>query len=412
MRRIFLFSIVLLMSIIVAVLPASAQNSPPVVSNVSSAQRTGTTLVDITYDVDDSDGDTLTISVAVSDDGGSTFTVSASSFTGDVGNGIAPGAGKHIVWDAGADVPDVYGANYRIRVTADDGYVDMPDMALIPAGEFEMGTDETDIPGLVEWTKQWYSDPQASWYEDEAPRHTVYLDAFYMDKYEVTNSQYAEFLNAYGKNSDAAGHELLDTDDPDCLIEKVGSTYSPKSGYEDHPVIEVSWYGAAAYAQFHGKRLPTEAQWEKAARGGLVEKKFPWGDHDPDGTQCNFADKNTNISWSDKSADDGYERTAPVGSYPANGYGLYDMAGNVCEWCADEYNSGYYSVSPTNNPMGPGTVITFANDDFTNIDDWSHRVVRGGSWFFNPLYLRAAGRSLTTPTVTGYSNGIRCVSQD
>ncbi len=410
MRRIFLYSILLLTSVAIAVLPASAQNSPPLVSNIHSAQRTGTTLVDITYDVDDPDGDELTISVAVSDDGGSTFTVSASSFTGDVGSGIALGSGKYIVWDAGADVPNIYG-NYRIRVTADDGYVDMPDMALIPAGEFDMGTDETEIPGLVEWAKQWYSNPQASQYEDETPRHTVYLDAFYMDKYEVTNAQYAEFLNAYGKNSDSAGHELLDTDDPDCLIEKVGSIYSLKSGYEDHPVIKVSWYGAAAYAQFYGKRLPTEAQWEKAARGGLMGKKFPWGDHDPDGTQCNFADKNTNYSWSDKNADDGYERTAPVGSYPANGYGLYDMAGNVWEWCADEYDSGYYDVSPERNPMGPGIVVTFENDDLTNVN--TDRVVRGGSWYNIPGSLRAANRfDYGYPTTTYYSYGFRCVSQD
>ncbi len=377
MRRIFLFSIVLLMSIIVAVLPASAQNSPPLVSNVHSEQRTGTTLVDITYDVDDADGDALTISVAVSDDGGSTFTVSANSFTGDIGGGIAPGSGKHIIWNAGADVPNIYG-NFRIKVTADDGYVDggdMPGMALIPAGEFSMG-DHHDVG-----------------YSDEKPVHTVYLDAFYMDVYEVTNAQYAEFLNEYGNNSGTAGHELVSIDSSYCLIEKVGSTYSPKSGYEDHPVVEVSWYGAAAYAQFYGKRLPTEAQWEKAARGGLVGRKYPWGDEIDPG-KANY----------DHDGSRGYtiaemlKYLKAVGSYSPNGYGLYDMAGNVWEWCADWYESGYYGNSPERNPTGLGS--------------GTYRVVRGGSWFNYPSLLRAANRYYNYPTYTYDNIGFRCVSQD
>jgi len=207
-------------------------------------------------------------------------------------------------------------------VYADDGWEPPPvitgedgvKMALIPEGEFSMGDHHHNVGA-----------------SDEKPVHTVYLDAYYIDVYEVTNAQYAKFLNGYGSNEDTAGHTLLDIGDSDCLIEKVGNTYKPKAGYENHPVIEVSWYGAAAYAQFYGKRLPTEAEWEKAARGGLVGKKYPWGDSEPDGSNANFADKNTNYSWRDKTVDDGYERTAPVGSYVPNGYGLYDIAGNVWE---------------------------------------------------------------------------------
>jgi formylglycine-generating enzyme required for sulfatase activity len=130
-------------------------------------------------------------------------------------------------------------------------------MVLIAAGEFEMGNTSNEGK------------------PDERPAHTVHLDAFYMDVHEVTNYQYARFLNEYGKNTDDAGHELLNVSGKYCLIEKVGDTYKPKDGYENHPVVEVSWYGAAAYARFYGKRLPTEAEWEKAARGGLVGKQYP-----------------------------------------------------------------------------------------------------------------------------------------
>jgi formylglycine-generating enzyme required for sulfatase activity len=236
-------------------------------------------------------------------------------------------------------------------------------MALIPAGEFEMGSSDGE--------------------SDERPVHTVYLDAFYMDKYEVTNAQYARFLNDYGRNADAAGHELLNIDSEYCLIEKVGSTYRPQSGYENHPVIEVSWYGAAAYAQFYGKRLPTEAEWEKAARGGLVGKKYPWGDEAPEGKASFGGDWRVGRR----------KRTLkPVGSFAPNGYGLYNMAGNVLEWCADEYEKGYYSKSPKNNPKGPGVAVTFKNNDFTIVT--SERALRGGGWDFNTSYLRCAYRHL------------------
>ncbi|MFC1716681.1 SUMF1/EgtB/PvdO family nonheme iron enzyme [Candidatus Poribacteria bacterium] len=277
---------------------------------------------------------------------------------------------------------------------------DGAEMVLIPAGDFEMGTDESGIPRLVKWAKKW-RDVKADRFKDETPRHTVYLDSFYMDKYQVTNTQYARFLNEYGKDTDTAGHELLDASSTHCLIEKKGNTYKPKDGYENHPVIKVSWYGAAAYAQFYGKRLPTEAQWEKAARGGLERKKFPWGDDDPDGSRCSFTDKN---------ADDGYKHTAPVGSYPLYGYGLHDMAGNVWEWCADEYDSGYYGKDVKDNPMGPGLSVAFDDDDFASVK--TVRVLRGGSWENYRGNLRVSRRLNYGPTYTISNVGFRCVSQD
>jgi len=250
-------------------------------------------------------------------------------------------------------------------------------MVYIPAGTFIMGS--------------YYGDG------DEKPVHEVNTDAFYMDKHEVTNEQYCIFLNDYGKNTDAAGHKLLKIGSEYCLIEKVGNTYKPKSGYEKHPVIEVSWYGAAAYAQWAGVRLPTEAQWEKAARGGLVGKKYPWGDtitHD----YANYSGTGGRDKW---------ERTSPVGSFPPNGYGLFDMAGNVWEWCAEEYDPGNYIKSPKNNPKGPGISVTFGNNNFTTVN--ASCVLRGGSWrYYLPLNLRCACRGRQFALVADSHIGFRC----
>ena len=143
-------------------------------------------------------------------------------------------------------------------------------MVLIPAGEFQMGS--TDSEGD----------------EDELPVHTVYLDAFYMDIYEVTVGQYREFVEATG-------------------YEPIGDWDSQLSPTDWHPVVGVNWYDAMAYATWAGKRLPTEAEWEKAARGGLAGKKYPWGDTPPDGTQCNLADTNiADLEWANLDVDDGY----------------------------------------------------------------------------------------------------------
>jgi formylglycine-generating enzyme required for sulfatase activity len=247
---------------------------------------------------------------------------------------------------------------------------DGAEMVLIPAGEFQMGDHFNEGR------------------DTERPVHTVYLDAFYMDKYEVTNELYARFLNEIGRNEDEEGHELLDIGSPYCLIEYVDGRYRPKEGYERHPVVEVSWYGAVAYARWAGKRLPTEAEWEKAARGGLVGKRYPWGDA-IDASKANYNDGSR--GWRTKGI---LKYLKPVGSFPANGYGLYDMAGNVWEWCADWYDKNYYSSSPRRNPRGP--------------DSGSFRVVRGGSWLAYPDYLRAANRAFNDPQDTTDNVGFRC----
>lgn len=263
-------------------------------------------------------------------------------------------------------------------------------MVLIPAGEFEMGDHfkEGDL--------------------NERPVHTVYLDAFYMDVYEVTNARYATFLNEVGDYRGDGGQVWLDIGDEEerdeASIELVGGQYHPKPGFEDHPVIKVSWYGAATYAQWASKRLPTEAEWEKAARGGLVGKRYPWRDEAPnEGEQYR-------ANYDPQEADaDGYVRTAPVGSFPPNGYSLYDMVGNVCEWCMDGWSSSFYSRSPRENPVAWG-IISFVDNNFANVR--SLRGLRGGSWLADPYSLRVANRNYNTPERTYPFIGFRCAASD
>ena len=238
------------------------------------------------------------------------------------------------------------------------------DMALIPAGSFMMGSE--------------------SGYKDESPVHELYLDAFYIDVYEVTNEWYAECV-AQGA----------------CKPPEDYGSYTRESYYDDpkyatYPVIYVSWLDAHSYCEWRNDRLPTEAEWEKAARGELEGKLYPWGDELDDGERANFCDQNCTIDWADESYDDGYPDTAPVGSYNPNGYGLYDMAGNVWEWVADWYGENYYASSPSENPQGPSS--------------GEYRVMRGGSWSYYPDSIRSAYREWDYPDVTLNYAGFRCAS--
>ena len=243
-------------------------------------------------------------------------------------------------------------------------------MVLIPAGEFQMGSNSGDF--------------------DEKPIHSVYVDAFYMDKYEVTNAQYAAFLNAKGKHTES-GKTWLDIGGDRARIEYVAGVYRAKGEYENHPVTYVTWYGAVAYSKWKGKRLPTEAEWEKAARGNLSGLTYPWG-NSIDSSRANY---NRNIG-----------DTTAVGEYTANGYGLYDMAGNVEEWCLDEYDSGFYAVSSSQNPLSGANSIKWILDNYTDV--YSRRVLRGGSWGGTARYVRVANRSSPPPSYPNDFSGFRC----
>lgn len=241
-------------------------------------------------------------------------------------------------------------------------------MMLIPAGEFQMGSDT-------------HSD-------HESPAHIVYVDAFYMDKYEVTNAQYAAFLNTPEKKE--TERKMYFGFNYRGQIKRINGKFYVRPGYENHPVGGVTWYGAMAYTAWVGKRLPTEAEWEKAARGGLIDKNYPWGD------TYDTSKANNNINDYAAVGD-----TTVVGSYPANGYGLYDMAGNVSEWCLDEYKSDFYANSPDKNPIAGGTIASIV-EDFTEFEG-AARVFRGSSW------AKCANRFALNPTRTRDSLGFRCV---
>ena len=257
---------------------------------------------------------------------------------------------------------------------------DGTEMVLIPAGDFQMGSGAGRLYNSA-----------------TIPAHTVYVDTFYIDKYEVTVGQYNQFVRA-------TGHPPL----PDWV-----SKYSPT---DQHPVVGITWDDAIAYAKWASKRLPTEAEWEKAARGGLIGTEHPWGNAPLDGTQCNFADKNLSKiwdrerkpedNWADKNINDGYALTAPVGSYPPNGYGLYDMVGNVWEYCFDAYDKNFYANSPRRNPVAQ-IIVKDGENNIVAVNKL--RVGRGISWYDAPHAVWIANRLGVDPKGKTFNVGFRCV---
>lgn len=249
-------------------------------------------------------------------------------------------------------------------------------MVLIPAGEFQMGSN----------------DPEGD--RDEQPVHTVSVDAFFMDEHEVTNLEYQKFVLANPRWQKHLIDEAFHAGD--YLKHWNGNDYPP--GKANHPVVYVSWYAAMAYAKWGGKRLPTEAEWEYAARGGLaVNSKYPWAENVIDDGKANYAN---NVG-----------DTTAVGKYPPNGYGLYDMAGNVSELCIDEYNAVFYWLAPIketrNNPLSAENDMAWMIDNFTSVTTW--RVLRSGAWDAKAEFVRVANRNWIMPAGTYYSSGFRCV---
>jgi formylglycine-generating enzyme required for sulfatase activity len=236
------------------------------------------------------------------------------------------------------------------------------DMLLVPAGAFEMGSEWGD--------------------DDESPVHTVWLDNFYLDKYEVTIAQYKECAHAGA------------CDPPHDTSSATRGNYYEDPQFADYPVIHVTWHDAAKYCVWRNARLPTEAEWEKAARG-TDGRDYPWGDIF-DGNWLNYCDINCLSDTADQEYDDGNADTAPVGSYPngASPYGMLDMAGNVWEWVADWYNSEYYADSAAENPQGPAT--------------GTQRVLRGGSWNKDRFGVRTTYRSKFHPNGSKETFGFRC----
>lgn len=215
-------------------------------------------------------------------------------------------------------------------------------MALVPAGEFVMGSASSRIA-------------------NESPPHKVYLDAFYMDKYEVTSARYKAFMKATGRKTPR-------------------QFYPDKEGY---PAVYMDWFDAQAYCEYYGKTLPTEAQWEKAARGGSAWRYCFGDDKEELGDYAWF--------WGNSG-----RKLRPVGKKKPNAYGIYDMHGNVLEWTADWYSSRYYYESPAKNPPGPGK--------------GKSRVVRGGSVYVSAELCRSAARMKSSPYTRYSAKGFRCAA--
>jgi formylglycine-generating enzyme required for sulfatase activity len=245
---------------------------------------------------------------------------------------------------------------------------DMP-LVHVPAGEFLMGSTDQD-PGAD---------------SDEKPQHSVFLDAFWIGQTEVTNAMFAAFLNEMGNQveENAVWYNAAASEAP--IVQSQEGEWRPRPGLEDHPVTFVTWYAASAYCTWAGGRLPSEAEWEKAARGA-DGRIFPWGD-EIDCSQANYLDCQA-------------AGALPAGSYPAGAspYNALDMTGNVWEWVADWHATDYYASSPSENPPGPETGLA--------------RVVRGGSFLFDAKHARAANRRSDGPLITKPDYGFRCVFPD
>ena len=256
------------------------------------------------------------------------------------------------------------------KISAKDGMV----MVYVPAGPFLMGSVD--------------SDPNA--WEEEKPERMVYLDGYWIDQTPVTNRMFAKFVAETGYQTQAEKENWSVAYNGSKWDKIPGVNWQHPRGREsnlagkwDHPVVHVNWYDAKAYSQWAGRRLPTEAEWEKAARG-TDGRHYPWGDAEPNDKLCNF-------NWNVKD-------TTPVSSYPAGAspYGVLDMAGNVRQWIADFYDEDYYQYAPLRNPQGPETS--------------GLRVVRGGSWIFVASGSRAGSRGKNVPAWRYDTYGFRCAA--
>jgi len=251
---------------------------------------------------------------------------------------------------------------------------DNAEMVYVPAGEFTFG--------------------------DENPARRITLDPFWLDKFEVTNAQFQQFADATGSKTDAEklgwGFDFVNG-----KWEQVNgiSWRAPRAGVtladrQKFPVVLVSWHDASAYCAWAGKRLPSEAEWERTARGNDA-RAFPWGNI-WDGSKLNFCDSNCAYSWKEASVNDGFAESAPVGNYPQAGspFGAMDMAGNVWEWTADWFSVEYYKTMPARNPTGPAT--------------GQLKILRGGAWSIDQTYARTTNRFTVVPEFRQQSVGFRC----
>lgn len=379
----------------------AALAAPPEITNVRATQRENSKLVDIWYDAADADGDALAVRIEISDDDGESFLVPAFSLTGDVGSGIEPGEGKHVVWDAGTDWDGEYSDRMRVKITALDG---------------------TGFPGL-EWSSEvapgGFLLGQDGGAEGSGPsRHVNVPWSYWLSKYEITVGQYCDFLNmaeaaglvvreSTGVYS-APGSGVVEKVDGKYLLSGLGKTYRIRWNVNKYEVVEnytnypasVTWYGAMAWAQFYGYDLPTEAEWEKAARGpdnggNGYHLCYTWGD-DRDSSKANLHTRQSGTKYAGTKPVGYYDGTQSEGNYDmANGYGCYDMTGNADEWTRTLFQH-----------TDAGGITSFTVADYPQTEDlgsernryWGHSkpyyVLKHGEMIYGRLSGAANGNTL------------------
>ena len=394
-RLFFLAALALAAVIVPGAIPAPALAATPQVTNVVAVQRSGTKLVDVTYDLYDADGDAMTVALYISPDGAVSFPIHGLTVTGDVGVGILSGTGRHIEWDAGADYPGHVGETYAPKVIADDGQ-GFDGMVWIPAGNVRLGQ-----VGIAE------------------PVNDFYVEGFYIDRYEVSNAKYKAFIDAGGYTNSAYWNSVG-------WAWRVAFSIALPAGWNsntDHgggiagngqfPVNGVSWWEADAYCRWAGVRLPTAAEWEKAAKGGCETHgdpgtcdasdtpTYPWGEG-ISGPQANYSGSGDPYEGSGYTTPVGYYDGSNHGGYQTinspSPYGLYDVSGNVWEWCSTKYAA--YPYNPSDGRENPP--VSYSE---------CCRVLRGGSYYgyYDINSLRCANRIYGLPYSRDYDVGFRCV---
>ena len=282
-------------------------------------------------------------------------------------------------------------------------------MVRIPAGDYMMGSLKQEQDWLRLTFKKIWREGHKQWFQDELPLHPVRITRpFYMAATEVTVGQFREFIKETKHKTDAEKGDggMIWSNKEERWVPKKDMKWDavPWRTADDHPAVFVSWNDAQAFCRWLSRkekrtyRLPSEAEWEMACRGGSVWVRYPWGNRLPGDHDSNFGDGNAKLPESLTTVEDGYEYVAPVGNYPPNGFGLYDMAGNVMEWVEDYYGRNYYENSPLENPKGPGSGTS--------------RVNKGGNWFASPADDRCAFRGFSGQEMSFWNLGFRVVMEE
>jgi formylglycine-generating enzyme required for sulfatase activity len=279
----------------------------------------------------------------------------------------------------------------------------------IPPGDYMMGSPKREMDWLRITFKKIWREGHKQWFQDELPLHPVRITkAFHISATQITVGQFRQFVKETNYKTDA------EKGDGGMIFSKKEERWVPQKNMkwdstpwaitDNQPVVFVSWNDADAFCKWLSRkekrtyRLPSEAEWEMSCRGGSAWARFPWGDRLPGDKDTNFGDGHPKLPESLTTVNDGYEYVSPVGSYPPNGFGLYDMSGNVMEWVYDYYDRNYFETSPIENPRGPST--------------GSSRVNKGGNWFASPEDARCAFRGFSGQTMSFWNLGFRVVMED